>query len=82
MLARVKLFGPMGAALGQAEVSVSLESDSPTCAVLRSHLFVCEPRLANLLDGCRFAINGRFVPDEQPLSEGDEIALIGFVSGG
>ncbi|MGA2255974.1 MAG: MoaD/ThiS family protein [Thermoguttaceae bacterium] len=82
MLARVRLFGPVSQAVGQAELPVLLEGKSPTCAALRASIFACEPRLAGLLDGCRFAVNGRFVPDEQTLAEGDEIALIGFVSGG
>ncbi len=82
MLARVKLFGPMSQTVGQAELAVPLEGESPTCAVLRGRIFACEPRLAGLLDGCRFAVNGRFAAEEQPLAEGDEIALIGFVSGG
>ena len=42
----------------------------------------CAPRLGGLLDGCRFAVNGRFASEEQTLADGDEIALIGFVSGG
>jgi molybdopterin converting factor small subunit len=45
-------------------------------------MFAREPRLAGLLDGCRLAVNGRFAAEGQLLAEGDEIALIGFVSGG
>jgi molybdopterin converting factor small subunit len=82
MLARVKLFGPMGQAAGQAELSVSVEGQAPTCAALRARIGACEPRLAGLLDGCRFAVNGQFAAEEESLAEGDEIALIGFVSGG
>ena len=82
MLARVKLFGPMSQAAEQAELPVLLEGESPTCAALRARIGACEPRLAGLLDGCRFAVNGRFAAEEQSLADGDEIALIGFVSGG
>ena len=82
MLARVKLFGPLSQAVGQAELSVPLEGASPTCAALRTSISTREPRLAGLLDGCRFAVNGQFAPEEQALAGGDEIALIGFVSGG
>ncbi|MGO9110226.1 MAG: MoaD/ThiS family protein [Thermoguttaceae bacterium] len=82
MLAHVKLFGPMSQAVGQAELPVVLHENPPTCAALRVCILACEPRLAGLLDGCRFAVNGKFVPEEHTLAEGDEIALIGFVSGG
>jgi molybdopterin converting factor small subunit len=82
MVARVKLFGPMSQAVGQGELSISLQGDGATCAALRATLFAAEPRLAGLLDGCRFAVNGRFAAEGHMLAEGDEIALIGFVSGG
>jgi len=82
MLARVKLFGPMRLAAGQAELPVTLEGTSPTYADLRARIVACEPRLAGLLGGCRFAVNGRFAADEQTLADDDEIALIGYVSGG
>ena len=80
--ARIKLFGPMSRAAGQAELNVTLQGDAPTCAALRAYLVAYQPRLAGLLDGCRFAVNGRFAAEGQLLAEGDEIALIGFVSGG
>jgi molybdopterin converting factor small subunit len=82
MLARVKLFGPMRLAVGDGELSLALHSDAPSCAALRSEIRVKEPRLTGLIDGCRFAVNGRFADEEQVLAEGDEIALVGFVSGG
>ena len=82
MLARVRLFGPMSQAVGQAELLFRLDDGPPTCAALRSVMFAREPRLAGLLDGCRLAVNGRFAAERQLLAEGDEIALIGFVSGG
>jgi molybdopterin converting factor small subunit len=82
MLARLKLFGPMRVAVGEGELSLSLRGDAATCASLRAEIRAREPRLAGLIDGCRFAVNGRFADEEQVLAEGDEIALIGFVSGG
>lgn len=82
MLARVKLFGPMSLATGLEELSVSLPDDPPTCAALRDRIAGSEPRLVPMLPGCRFAVNGRFATEGQQISEGDEIALIGFVSGG
>jgi molybdopterin converting factor small subunit len=82
MLARVKLFGPMRLAVGQGELSFALDGSPASCAALRAEICIREPRLAGLIDGCRFAVNGRFAGEEHLLSEGDEIALIGFVSGG
>jgi len=82
MLVRVRLFGPLGRAVGQPEVTVALDRESPTCAMLRAQLAQCEPRLAQLLSGCRFAVNREFAAEERPIAADDEIALIGFVSGG
>jgi len=82
LLVRVKLFGPLSRAVGQPEVMVPLDGETPTCAVLRAQLAQREPRLAQLLPGCRFAVNREFAAEERPIAAGDEIALIGFVSGG
>jgi molybdopterin converting factor small subunit len=81
MLARVKLFGPMRLAVGEGELTIAVRG-AASCAALRAEIRAKEPRLTGFIDGCRFAINGRFAEEEQVLAEGDEIALIGFVSGG
>ncbi|MFZ1933206.1 MAG: MoaD/ThiS family protein [Thermoguttaceae bacterium] len=78
----IKLFGPMGRAVGQREIKLSIDADRVTCAELRAWLSKCEPRLASLLPACRLAVNCQFAIDDQPITQGDEIALIGFVSGG
>jgi molybdopterin converting factor small subunit len=82
MLVHVKLFGPLSRAVGQPEVTVTLDRAAPTCAMLRAALAEREPRLAHWLSGCRFAVNREFAAEERPIAAGDEIALIGFVSGG
>lgn len=82
MLVSVKLFGPLNRAAGRPEVTVPLDRPAPTCAMLRAELARQEPCLAPLLAGCRFAVNHEFAVEERPLAAGDEIALIGFVSGG
>jgi molybdopterin converting factor small subunit len=82
MLVRVRLFGPLSRAVGQPEVTVPLDREAPTCAMLRAQLATREPRLAPLLSGCRFAPNQKFAAEERPIAADDEIALIGFVSGG
>ena len=78
----VKLFGPMGRAVGGRQVAVQLEAGQATCAGLRARLAECEPALAPMLPACRFAVNQRLVGDDQPLSPDDEVALVGLVSGG
>jgi len=78
----IKLFGPMSRAVGSGELAVSLDDKRPTCGEIRGRIAAGEPRLAGLLEACRFAVNGHFAAEGQMLAEGDEIALIGFVSGG
>jgi len=83
MLARVKLFGPMSQAVGQAELPVTLAGESPTCTALRAGVFGVRAAASQSLGrGAASLSTGGFAPDEQILAEGDEIALIGFVSGG
>jgi molybdopterin converting factor small subunit len=82
MLLRVKLFGPLKCAVGQAEIAVEIDDSCATCVELRRCLSTCQPRLGPWLPGCRFAVNRQFAQEEQPLSDRDEIALVGFVSGG
>ena len=82
MMVRVKLFGPLSRAVGQPQVTVPLNDPAATCAVLRTRLLQYEPRLADWLSGCRFAVNQEFAGEDQPIGAEDEIALIGFVSGG
>ncbi len=81
MRVRVLLFGPEADAAGASEVSVDVD-ETPTCAALRAHLARAVPALVPSLPGCRFALNGEFAPDSSAIGEGDEVALIGMVSGG
>lgn len=78
----IKLFGPMSRAVGKGELAVACEGSPPTCREIRDRMLGFEPRLAPFLGGCRFAVNGQFAAEDQRLAEHDEIALIGFVSGG
>lgn len=81
MEVRVLLFGPQADAAGRAHVAVTLPDDA-TCADLRSRLAEAAPTLAPSLDASRFAVNSEFADESTRLSETDEIALIGLVSGG
>jgi molybdopterin converting factor small subunit len=81
MTVEVLLFGPERAAANADRVKVSLDSDC-SCAALRRGLGLAVGALVPSLGAARFAVNSRFVPDSHEVNEGDEIALIGMVSGG
>jgi len=81
MRVRVLLFGPQADAASRSEVAVALP-DGATCADLRSRLAAEVPALAKRLDASRFAVNHEFAPEDAALTEQDEVALIGMVSGG
>lgn len=81
MRIRVKLFGQLADAAGGREVEVELTAPA-NCAALRAELACSSPGLAALLPACRFAVNHAFATEDQPIREGDEVALIGLVSGG
>lgn len=78
----VHLFGAEAAAVGQDRICVELADAAPTCGVLRTRLVASTPALAAALRGARFAVNHAFAPDAHPIAPGDEVALIGMVSGG
>lgn len=56
--------------------------DSTSCAELRSHLRERYPGLVASLEHARFAVNSEFAEDDRVIRAGDEVALIGLVSGG
>ncbi len=80
----VKLFGPQALAAGKREVvvEVAVERGEPTCADLRDALAAVEPGLKASLAASRFAVNQAFARELDPVRAGDEVALIGPVSGG
>ena len=77
----VMLFGPQADLVGCREVRVTVDQ-AATCAVLRAALAVECPALASSLGESRFAVNQRVVADDHAVRAGDEVALIGLVSGG
>jgi MoaE-MoaD fusion protein len=81
MQVEVLLFGAERAAAGQDRAVVTL-SAAHTCRDLRERLAVELPALRPHLPSSRFAINGEFVPLDSPIAAGDEVALVGLVSGG
>ena len=78
---RVLLFGPEAAAAGRACAEVAADG-RVTCAHLRARLGEDLPALRRLLTTGRFAVNSEFAPDDRVIEPGDEVALIGMVSGG
>lgn len=78
---RVRLFGPEARLLGVPEVIVSLGPGS-TLSTLRASLAARYDGLHQSLTHARFAVNHEFAPDSHVVRPGDEVALIGLVSGG
>jgi molybdopterin converting factor small subunit len=81
MTIRVLLFGPEAAAAGRDRVEVEAPAD-PTCHELRERIGAACPALRPLLPAARFAINAEFAAMDAVVRPGDEVALIGLVSGG
>lgn len=77
----VLLFGPEAAAAGTDRVAVEAPA-AVTCGDLRGLLAERIPALRPYLAGARFAVNHEFADPARPVSESDEVALIGLVSGG
>jgi len=81
MEVRVLLFGPHAALAGRENVAVVLGEDT-SCRELQLRLKEAFPQLDRLLAVSRLAVNGAFAPPEHRVQAGDEIAVIGLVSGG
>src|SRR5262245_23561331 len=78
---RVLLFGPEAAAVRRESVEVEV-AEPATCEGVRSRLAAEFPALRAHLGSGRFAVNHEFAPMERAIRAGDEVALIGLVSGG
>lgn len=78
----IRLFGAEAAAAGVRIIEIPMPGPHADCASLRPILLAVCPAIAGLLPGCRFAVNHEFVEDRHPVKPGDEVALIGRVSGG
>jgi molybdopterin converting factor small subunit len=81
MTVRVLLFGAEADAAGRDAVAVSLPPGS-TCERLKDVLAREVPELKPLLSAARLAVNAEFAPPGATIHPGDEVALIGLVSGG
>ncbi len=74
--------GPLAQAAGGPQVQVRMGAPQATCAELRLAIAQQHPQLAPLLRSCRFAVGHAFAEESQIVRQDQEIALIGFVSGG
>jgi molybdopterin converting factor small subunit len=77
----VLLFGAEAKAVGRRSVQVEVPAGS-TCQTIRECLAETHAALRPFLKSARFAVNGEFAPLDKIVREGDEVALIGMVSGG
>lgn len=71
----VRLFGPLAQRAGAEAVLVEVPSEAPTCAQVLA-------ALPAELAGHRLAVNHEYASADTKISEADELALIGMVSGG
>jgi molybdopterin converting factor subunit 1 len=76
-----KLFAGVAEAAGRRELAIDLAPgatvESAFAAIAAAH-----PALTAMRDTLRFAVNREFTEPDQPLADGDELALIPPVSGG
>lgn len=77
----VLLFGPQAAAAGARRISLDVAPPASVAGVRGALASAC-PSLGASLATSRLAVNRRFAPDDAEIAAGDEIALIGLVSGG
>jgi molybdopterin converting factor small subunit len=88
----VRLFGAEAEAAGRDAVVVSVvgrgrDGDGGgdgevDCGAVRAALSIACPSLEPLLSHARFAVKSAYATDKTVIAEGDEVALIGLVSGG
>ena len=78
---RVRFFAALAEAAGQRETSIDVPDGEPVRNIA-ARLVKEFPRLEGLCANVAFSVNAEYVAAEQPLKEGDEVALIPPVSGG
>jgi molybdopterin converting factor small subunit len=78
---RVRLFGAEAAAAGRDSIIVAVDEPATCRGVVEAVGRSC-PSLRDLLAGVRVAVNHEFAGPSAPVRPGDEVALIGLVSGG
>ena len=82
MIVQVLYFAALRDAVGLSEESLDLPSGVTTVGLLADHLAARHRVFAERRGHVRIARNEAFALDEDPLSDGDVIALIPPVAGG
>jgi molybdopterin converting factor small subunit len=82
MRVSVLLFGPQATLAGARSVVVSVDNVTPTANDVLVALREVAPALTGSLASSRLAVNHEFAYADQTVHQGDEVALIGMVSGG
>lgn len=78
---RVLAFAGARDAIGQAELSMSLEAET-TARGLLDRLVRDYPTLAPYASSLRLAVNGTYAAWDERIADGDEVAIIPPVAGG
>ncbi|MBS2012463.1 MAG: molybdopterin converting factor subunit 1 [Deltaproteobacteria bacterium] len=79
---RLLYFAAVRDLVGKSEEELALPAGVATVGALAAHLTGVHPSLAGRLSAVRFARNEEFARDEDPVADGDVIALIPPVAGG
>ncbi len=83
MTAKVLIFGPFADAAGARTLEVCLpETDRVTASVVMAQVAEQHPALRALLRHAMLAVNCSKADDTTVVRPGDELAIIGLVSGG
>ncbi len=82
MTVTVRLFGAEAQAAGCDELVLQLPGDRSTCAAVREAIIQRFPKLSAATRHARLAVNYDYADDGRTVAPGDEVALIGMVSGG
>jgi molybdopterin synthase catalytic subunit len=77
----VRLFGNEARVIGARQVQ-AFAREGITARELRWNIADQFPEHRALIEACRVAVNHDFAADEAVIQPGDEVALIGSVSGG
>jgi len=82
MRINVLLFGPQAEMAKANILTVEVETDRASVGSVMAALGVAAPGLGPSLPNSRLAVNHTYAASDDVLSESDEVALIGMVSGG
>lgn len=77
----LRLFGPEAAHAERGAIEIELPGGARVSDVVGAAERAC-PALAGRIGHCRVAVNHAFAPPDGAINRGDELALIGLVSGG